>query len=253
MKNLVLMIIVMMFCSSGIAGESEKIKWDKNPIAITLPINKERMIIFPSEVRVNVPPQIRHQLRTISNDGVVYLQAGTSFDKQRVKVQVIKTGKIILLDLAASEKRTKATTIEILVPTPVTEHQQPSINDERATPLDYVQLTRFAAQSMYAPERLIEVPKTVSRSQLELGAMDTLIRGHITRAQPMVSWQSNGVYVTAVKLTNLTKNKIILDPRDIRGRWEAATFQHVTLGPQGTTEDTTSLYLISKRSYEESL
>jgi len=236
-----------------IAGATEKIKWDKTPISITLPINKERMIIFPENVRVNVPSLIRHQLRTISNDGVLYWQAEAPFERQRVKVQLIESGKIIMIDLAASENRTKTSTIEILVQSerklPVADHKG------RVMPaLDYVQLTRFAAQSMYSPERLLEVPVGVTRSQIARNnEIDTLIRGQIIKAVPMVSWQSNGTYVTAVKLQNMTSSMIILDPRDIRGRWESATFQHVTLGERGTTRDTTSLYLISKRPYEESL
>lgn len=244
---------MVLFSTLVVAEQTEKIKWDRKPISITLPLNKERMVIFPNDVRVNVPSSIRHQLRTISNDGIIYWQADAPFEKQRVKVQLINSGKVIMIDLAASEKRTKTTAIEVLIKTKAV--RGGSASKEAATySLDYVQLTRLAAQSLYSPERLISIPSGVSRSQLEVNnEIDTLIRGHIIKATPMVSWQYNGTYVTAVKLQNMTNNTVILDPRDIRGHWESATFQHVTLEEAGTTQDTTSLYLISKRPYEESL
>jgi len=252
-KKLLILTLMILLSSIVQAEEPERIKWERTPIAITLPIDKERMIIFPSDVRVNVPSLIRHQLRTISNEGVVYWKADAPFERQRVKVQIIDTGKIIMIDLAASEKRTKVTSVEILVSSKKKLARGESKTENQPS-LDYVQLMRFAAQSLYAPERLITTPQGVIRTQLETdNDVDTLIRGQLITASPIVSWQSNGIYVTAVKLQNLTSNKIILDPRDIRGRWEAATFQHVTLGGKGTSRDTTSLYLISKRPYEESM
>ncbi len=250
-KVLILMMLVV--CSSSFAEDAERIEWDKKPISITLPIDKERMVIFPSDVRVKVPPMISHQLRTISNEGIIYWKADAPFEKQRVKVQIIETGKIIMIDLAASAKRTKVSPIKILVGTAVPVDQVTGSSRQSNTGLDFVQLTRFAAKSLYAPERLISTPLGVTQVQLNRSSTDTLIRGQIIKATPISSWQSNGVYVTAVKLKNLTSSKIVLDPRSIRGTWEAATFQHVTLAGKGSSEDTTSLYLISHSPYEESL
>jgi Protein of unknown function (DUF3438). len=45
-------------------------------------------------------------------------------------------------------------------------------------------------------------------------------------------------YVTAVKLANLTREPVLLDPRDLRGRWLTATFQHARLFPAGSEADT---------------
>jgi uncharacterized protein DUF3438 len=59
--------------------------------------------------------------------------------------------------------------------------------------------------------------------------------------------------VTAVRLQNLGPSPIVLDPRDVRGTWIAATFQHARLLPAGSEADVTCLYLISARPFEESL
>jgi hypothetical protein len=61
------------------------------------------------------------------------------------------------------------------------------------------------------------------------------------------------LYVTAVKLTNRWKKPQVLDPRTLRGQWLAATFQHSRLLPAGDDADTTAVYLVSARPFEESL
>ena len=39
---------------------------------------------------------------------------------------------------------------------------------------------------------------------------------------------------------------VALDPRVLQGDFLTATFQHEALGPRGTTEDTTVLYLVTR-------
>jgi hypothetical protein len=67
-----------------------------------------------------------------------------------------------------------------------------------------------------------------------------------------VAWRAGGLYVTAVKLTNRTDQPQILDPRDLRGSWLTATFQHNRLLAAGSEADTTAVYLISARPFAAS-
>ena len=53
-------------------------------------------------------------------------------------------------------------------------------------------------------------------------------------------------WVTAVRLTNGSSGWITLDPRVLQGDFLTATFQHEALGPRGTSEDTTVLYLVTR-------
>ena len=64
-----------------------------------------------------------------------------------------------------------------------------------------------------------------------------------------MAWRAKGLYVTAVKLTNRTEQALTLDPRNIRGTWLTATFQHHRLFPKGDEADTTAVYLISARPF----
>ena len=88
----------------------------------------------------------------------------------------------------------------------------------------------------------------VVRVPIERGPFD-LVHGGAVEAVPLVGWRSNGLYVTAVKLSNRTSSAQTLDPRELKGEWATATFQHHRLLPKGDEADTTAVYLISKRPF----
>ena len=80
-----------------------------------------------------------------------------------------------------------------------------------------------------------------------------LVRGGAIDARPLVAWRAGDLYVTAVRLCNRTSQARILDPRDLRGAWLTATFQHHRLLPAGDEADSTAVYLISARPFETAL
>jgi hypothetical protein len=79
------------------------------------------------------------------------------------------------------------------------------------------------------------------------------VRGGAVEAVPLISWRHRGLYVTAVRLQNQAPEASVLDPRDLRGEWLAATFQHARLLAHGDEADTTAVYLLSRRPFGESL
>ena len=120
----------------------------------------------------------------------------------------------------------------------------------------YVALTRFAAQQLYAPERLLRELEGVYRVPVSDQGTVPLIRTAGTLAEieatPLASWaDETGLYV---RLRNLTSQPVVLDPRTaLRGEWLAATFQHARLFPAGHEADTTAVYLISARPFADAL
>lgn len=66
------------------------------------------------------------------------------------------------------------------------------------------------------------------------------------RAVALASWRLEDQWVTAVRLTNSSSGWVTLDPRVLQGDFLTATFQHEALGPRGTPEDTTVLYLVTR-------
>ncbi|HEB99705.1 MAG TPA: TIGR03749 family integrating conjugative element protein [Thiotrichales bacterium] len=240
----------------------ERIVWNKTPIRITLPVGSERMIHFPAAVRAGIPAHINAILRTQSVDGTLYLTASRPFDTARVMVRETESGQTYLLDLRAVSSGGSTRPVEIRTAGRQSAQTPPeaagAARTGRSPGYGYVALTRFAARQLYAPRRLMRDLPGIMRTPVSRDPV-ALVRGGAVRAVPLIAWQSQGgacpggCYVTAVRLTNITPRHQVLDPRGLRGRWLAATFQHGRLFPAGDEADTTTVYLISARPFGESL
>ena len=198
--------------------------------------------------------------------GAVYLRASEPIEPTRLQLQDADTGALILLDIAAEPPKDGEAELE---PVRIVEGSstltrygdQAGGADEaparaqgqavaraarRETPIPVV-LTRFAAQNLYAPLRTVEplpgVMRVNLRRDLDLG---TLIPTLPVRAVALASWRLEDQWVTAVRLINSSSGWVTLDPRVLQGDFLTATFQHEALGPRGTPEDTTVLYLVTR-------
>jgi len=209
-------------------------------------------IVFAA-VKVGVPAAVQPRLRTQSINGTVYLLAHAPFGSNRLMVRELDSGQIYLFDVTAAEAGGATEPIQITVADdrrPEPDSVAANTNPGQAQP-GYIKLTRFAAQQLYAPARLIKNPPGMVRVSVTRDPVD-LLRGGTIEATPLVAWRAGGLYVTAVKLTNRTEQPQTLDPRDLRGTWLTATFQHHRLLPKGDEADTTAVYLISARPFDVS-
>ncbi len=232
----------------------ERITWQKTPIRLALTVGTEQRVDFPGPVKVGVPATIQAVLRVQSVAGTVYLLAHQPFEPTRVLVRTIDSGAVYLLDLSARDAGGASPPIEIRDPEaggsePVANHAEQSAG---LPAYGYVALTRFAAQQLYAPARLLKGLPGVVRVPVRRGAV-SLLRGGQVMAEPWVAWRAGDLYVTAVKLTNQAEQAVTLDPRALRGDWLTVAFQHNRLLPRGDEADTTAVYLISARPFEASL
>jgi len=231
----------------------ERIEWKKAPIRLELVVGQEQRIEFPAAVKVGVPASVQPLLRTQSVNGTVYLLAHAPFDSSRLMVRELDSGRIYLFDVMVVEDGVATHPIQITVT------DDSDTNKDRATgghepdqrQPGYIQLARFAAQQLYAPARLVKDRPGIVRVPISRDPIN-LLHGGAIEATPLVAWRANGLYLTAVKLTNRTEQPQTLDPRDLRGAWLTATFQHHRLLPKGDEADTTAVYLISARPFEVS-
>ncbi len=255
----------------------ERIFWNKTPVEITLRTGRERLIHFPDMVRVK-PPEDRsaEELKISVVDNVVYLKALKDFPTGRMRVQAFnhasgsfEGGEIYLLDLSARQRggteqvliidkanspsasstqalaQTQAQATDPLAAQGYEEPDQPSV--------DMVELVRYAAQQLYAPERLMPSHPAVYRTPLRVKTLTAFYRGGELQSTPLASWKGSGLYVTAVKLQNTTTMPLTLDPRLFRGQWRSRTLQHTGLARHHNEADTTTVYLVSDRPFHESL
>jgi len=237
---------------------TERIEWKKIPIKLNLKVGHERLIHFPSPIKIGLPGRLQPLLRAQSVDGTLYLLANNPFDTTRVMVREIETGKIYLFDFTASKEGGQTDPVQIYS----AGNSNSKLNgtelliNKGAHPAfkqySYVDLTRYASRQLYAPARLLKNLPGITRTPITRKPVN-LIHGGAIEATPLVAWRTGSLYLTALKLTNRTDQPQTLDPRDIRGTWLSAAFQHNRLLPAGNEADTTAVYLISARPFETSL
>lgn len=243
---------LLLFSTTAAAAleSTERIVWRKSPIALELGVGQERMVHFPGPVSVGVPAALQGRLRIQSSGGTVYWLAQQAFSPSRILVRSLDDGQVYLLDVAASPEGGSAAPMEITLP-----RQSSTAADDPTPPgpatHGYVSLTRFAAQQLYAPQRLQSPLSGVVRVPVPNGPVP-LVRGGAIVSTPLASWRSGRRFVTALKLTNTSREAQELHAEALRGEWLAATFQHHRLLPAGDEADHTVVYLIADRPFSRS-
>jgi len=238
----------------------ERVVWNKAPIAIPLVVGEERLVHFPDSVSIGLPQSLTSLLRSQSINGTLYLLARQAFEPTRVMVRSETDGPIYVLDISAAPGGVDSGSlpdVQVLLqasqkpPQDLSEDAgaDQSTSVKQSQSLGYAALTRYAAQQLYAPTRLIPRQPGVVAIPVNPEPVDLVLGGKI-EAVPVAAWKAGLRYVTAVKLINRTQSPIVLDPRELRGSWLAATFQHNRLLPAGSEADTTAVYLVSDRRFD---
>jgi len=247
----------------GVASHAvEIVHWQRLPLAVALHVGEERVIFIDRNVRIGVPPSLGDHLRVQSAGGAIYLRANAPIEPTRLQLQDASTGALILLDIAAQPADPNQPPLE---PVRIVEDEvspkrlsssdsatvegdpaRPPVSPAPETPIPVV-LTRYAAQSLYAPLRTVQPVRGISRINLRRNlSLDTLLPSVPVRATALAAWRLEDEWVTAVRLTNTRAQWLTLDPRALQGDFVAATFQHAGLGPLGDSSDTTVLYLVTR-------
>ena len=180
MKYLKIFVPLFLFCLAIPAKAVLLMPWERLPLAIPLIVGQERIIFVDRNVRVGLPGSISNKLRVQATSGTVYLLAREPIDPVRLQLQDAETGELILIDIAAISAMEGA---EPLEPVRIVEGINPSRHygaqatkpddaaeqfgqtPRRETPVPVV-LTRYAAQSLYAPLRTVEPVQGITRINL---------------------------------------------------------------------------------------
>lgn len=267
MKHLALPVVAAFAFIAALAPDShavEILRWERMPLAVPLLVGQERVVFVDRNVRVGVPATVGERLRVQSAGGAIYLRANEAIEPTRLQLQDADTGALILLDIAATPAKEGQAALEPVrimeaqapdkhygASSDVRDAADPPIVDRppgkpRETPVAVV-LTRYAAQSLYAPLRTVESVNGIGRVNLRRDlVLDTLFPTLPIQPKALAAWRLEDQWVTAVRLTNTSTRWLDLDPRALQGDFVAATFQHPSLGPAGISSDTTVLYLVTR-------
>ena len=244
------------------ASAVEILRWERLPLAVPLTVGRERIVFVDRNVRIGVPASVGDRLRAQSAGGAVYLRASEPIEPTRLQLQDADSGALILLDIAAHPAKDGEAALEPIriveggatatrygdqadaTAASATPRGEPAARRETPVP---VILTRHAAQQLYAPLRTVEPVAGVLRVNLrrELD-LRSLLPTEPVSAEALAGWRLEDQWVTAVRLTNAGADWVQLDPRALQGDFLTATFQHSSLGPRGTPEDTTVVYLVTR-------
>ncbi|WP_409160584.1 TIGR03749 family integrating conjugative element protein [Pectobacterium sp. B2J-2] len=269
MKLTVLLVIFVSLLPLSVRA-LELMKWERIPLQIPLNVGQERIVFVDKNVRVGLPPSLSGKLRIQSSGGSVYLSASENFPSTRLTLQDVENGEVIILDVSAVEGKHVREPVQVVYDGDVSsvstndnakvsgssnKTNRPSssreeINKkERNVPASSVPipvlLTRYAAQSLYAPLRTVEPVAGIGPVSLKLPSpMTTLFPSEPVIVVPLAGWRLNNFTVVALQIRNTSSGKVIIDPRRLQGKFVSATFQHRWLGNAGTPEDTTVAYLV---------
>lgn len=245
---------------SGTNSTDEHIVWQRAPIAITLPVGKERFVTFPTEVQFGyntelLPPSV---LQIQNDNSTVYFTAKQSFSPQRMQAK-LKSGEVVLLDVSAAKSAT-TNPVDIVLPQklPLDSNKQ-NIGDDSAVnenSVTYVSLTRYAIQQLYAPERLLSTLTNITRFPMSTEHVVSLFYDGSVVSMPLASWRSNQLYVTAIVVRNLLNQTLRLDSRLLCGNWKTASFYpKAILAPHGSlmNEDASTLFVVSDKPFSEAI
>lgn len=262
MKRIGLLIALFVGLASS-SSATEILRWQRLPLPIHLVVGQERVILMDRNVRVGVPAALGERLRVQSAGGAIYLSANSPIEPTRLQLQDAESGALILLDIVAVPPAPDQPPLE---PVRIIDDEQltlrsrdhdgnASVHAERteetlrpihSTPVA-VTLTRYAAQSLYAPLRTVEPVSGITSTPVSRNlALETLLPMLPVRARALIAWRLDDHWLTAIKLTNTDDRWLTLDPRALQGDFVAAAFQHPDLGPAGNSTDTTVLYLITR-------
>ncbi len=249
--NWLFVLISVLVSMEVFALDAEHVLWDKTPIHLSISLNEERLVHFPQAISI-IDNEAGEKISVLKIQDALYLKGKESFDNKRLLVQLMPQGEVIILNLSANEKITANKPVEILL-----ENKEESNNNQPETAnsfdINSITLTRFAIQSLYAPQRLLVIPEGVGRIPMQTRKQISLIYGASMESRPLISWHGGAFYVTAVELKNLLNKEVVVDPRRMVGNWQTATFYPTnTLAPRGK-EDTTTVFLVSDRPFNEAL
>ncbi|PIR19798.1 MAG: TIGR03749 family integrating conjugative element protein [Deltaproteobacteria bacterium CG11_big_fil_rev_8_21_14_0_20_47_16] len=237
-------------------NSDEHIVWQRAPIQITLPVGKERFVSFPGGVQFGyntnlLPPST---LRVENDNRTLYLYAKKSFSTQRTEAK-LANGEIVLLDINAKPEANN-NPIDIVLPKAAKTGSASISLDVSQSSVNTVTLTRYAAQQLYAPQRLLKQSMSITRFPMETAHVVPLFYDGSSTAMPLASWHGGNYYVTALLIKNLLNQPLRLDPRLLCGQWKTASFYpQTTLAPRGTpiNQDTSTLFLVSSEPFSEAV
>ncbi len=231
---------------------------------IALNIDKQTELVFPEQGTLDIKSADTKKFEFLNVNNSLFIQPLVAIDKPIVVTfELTRSKRAVVLRLKTVLKAVKNKPIVLPIqsraPVTSTKDKAPSLPAVPGRSLNkaydydhYVALAAFAARSAYAPDRLIDPPKGVSRQTIEVKPkqLNKLIREKRLKLKPLSSYAYRGLHVTVLEVENKSRENIALTPELIRGEFIAKSFHHNVLGASAR-DHYSAIYLISQRPFND--
>ena len=260
MTYLLLAVIgVLVTAAAAPALATERVEWKGDPILIRLSPGFERRVIVQSAtgISIGIPETATPHLHAQSIGDSFWLTASAPIDSPaRIILKIHPDGTTVVAEVRTIPDIPPPENLFIALAA-----DQPAAESPVEKRPGFASLTRWAIQQMYSPERLKQALPGVTRHSVNpdpvnlfrCGPNPPTSCGGAVEATPLAGWRTPTHYVTAIRLKNTIEKPVVLDPRELRGRWRTATFVHSRLRAAGQQGSSTILVTISDRPAQEAL
>jgi len=269
--NLIASVLILLFgCptlyAAQIDTQEQRVVFAGKPVALTLTVGHEHRLVFPEPVYIDLPQRLAQATASLQPDErVVYLTGRDVLPAQRVLATSTSGERVYLIDIQIVEDgptadyRIEAPALErerSVATAPAQPQQSQTQPSRQPRNPPQVELLRHASQALYAPVRLQPSHNQIRRAPTpDYPRGVSLIpstKGEEFDYRVVAAWRGFGRYLTAVEVINRSDILVELDPRLVRGSFDAVAYQHPWLGKAGSLEDRTTLYLISANPFDVS-
>ena len=250
-----------MSLSFNVASFTEDtIVYKEIPVDLSLKINKERVFMFTNPVEIWLPDNAQSLVNVESVGRNLYITALNHFTKIRIRVRSIEDESFYIFNLKiVNENNVISDLLKVIHHNELNRVDLKQDALYRQTNLDpRLYLIRYAAQQLYAPQRLLKPDPNVIAMAHSKTELPHLIRGGFVRAMAIASWKNtnNSLYVTAIRLENISNKKIQINhEKDIRGNFLVSALQHTYLESKNVSDvkkdhsNVTTLYVVGEQEF----
>lgn len=256
MKILVLLALTLLSIS---ATATEVLVWDKKPLEIRLEVNKERLIEFPDNISMALPGKVLNRMSVDSAAGIAYLTPRVPFGKVRIKVRLVSTNELVLIDMFAVEATDDIPMQRVKIISNDEKIAKETAQQElmaRSSDVSLKQLIQYATHDFFAPPEFKKMDLPIQESRilkpLNLDLMFTGFSAGIFDMQAVKQYRTQSYTLTAIKVTNRTNITQPIVYSDIENTgYITVSSQHLDVSPRGSERQSTLLYYVTSKPLTE--
>ena len=252
-------VMFIAFGASPTFAEDVVKVWNNEPLSLHLKTGRQTRVNFPTRVYIQAPLGITGSLISEApNRQMVFWTAKEDFEKGTVIATSEDGRDVYLIDVFASSQGLAS---DIVIEDPRRTLEKMAAEPEAIAPeIDdpaEVILTRFVAQTLYAPQRLVPADPNIQQLETpELPSDFPLLQpqlGESYAIEIIGQWMGYGHYLTAVLVKNTSDIPVKTSGAFVRGNFTNITPHHRYLSARGDLEDRTAFYLISDRPFQDAV